>query len=144
MKMRLSLFIAALFLFSFHAAAQWSDAVIGTWLSEDGKGKIQIYKSGNAYYGKLSWLKEPIDPDTGKPKLDKENPDDALQSQSLLGKVILTDFVFEDGYWQEGEIYDPESGKTYDCKMWLQDKDHLQIKGYWHFIHRIDTWTRTN
>lgn len=121
----------------------WSDAVIGTWLSEDGKGKVEIYKSGTTYSGKLSWLKEPIDPETGKPKLDNENPDDAEAQKPLLNKVILKNFSFYDGYWQDGEIYDPESGKTYDCKMWLEGENNLKIKGYWHFIYRIDTWTRT-
>jgi uncharacterized protein (DUF2147 family) len=124
--------------------AQFHDAILGTWLSEDGKGKITIYKQGNTYAGKLSWLKEPYEADGKTPKVDDENPDDDEAKKPLLGKVILKNFVFKDGFWQDGEIYDPESGKTYDCEMWLEGNNNLKIKGYWHFIYRVDTWTRSN
>jgi uncharacterized protein (DUF2147 family) len=123
--------------------AQFCDAIVGVWLSEDGKGKITVYKQGDKYFGKLSWLKEPYEEDGKTPKVDDENPNDDEAKKPLLGKVILKDFVFEDGFWQEGEIYDPESGKTYDCEMWLEGNNNLKIKGYWHFIYRVDTWTRS-
>lgn len=141
MKLVITFLTGILITLSTHA--QFSDAITGTWLSEDGKGKVTIYKQGNKYYGKLSWLKEPYEDDGKTPKIDDENPDDNEAKKPLLGKVILKDFVFEDGFWQDGEIYDPESGKTYDCEMWLEGNNNLKIKGYWHFIYRVDTWTRS-
>lgn len=135
-------FVTFLFFISF-VHAQFSEAVIGTWLSEDGKGKVTIYKQGDKYFGKLSWLQEPYEDDGKTPKVDDENPDDDEAKKLLLGKVILTNFVFKEGFWQDGEIYDPESGKTYDCEMWLEGNNNLKIKGSWHFIYRVDTWTRS-
>ncbi|MBC8111629.1 MAG: DUF2147 domain-containing protein, partial [Verrucomicrobia bacterium] len=49
------------------------DAIIGVWKTGSGKGMVKIYKDNDKYYGKLVWLKEPNDPATGKPKVDKNN-----------------------------------------------------------------------
>jgi uncharacterized protein (DUF2147 family) len=43
---------------------------------------------------------------------------------------FLSDFVFDgDDEWVDGKVYDPESGNTYSCKMWLED-GNLKLKGY--------------
>ena len=127
-----------------HAAAQnYSDAILGKWLSGDGDGKVEIYKSGNTYYGKITWLKEPYE-ENGKPKVDDENPDKAKRNQPIIGLVVLKDFKFKEGFWQDGTIYDPKNGKTYDCEMWLDGNNTLKIRGYWYFVYRTEDWKRTN
>ncbi|MBC8045357.1 MAG: DUF2147 domain-containing protein [Fimbriimonadaceae bacterium] len=125
------------------AQAQYSDVIIAKWLSGDGDGKIEVYKQGNKYYGKLVWLKEPFEDDGRTPKVDDENPDESKQNQPLIGLVILKNFEFKEGFWQEGSIYDPANGRTYDCEMWLDGNDKLKIRGYWGFVHRTETWTRS-
>jgi len=136
--------IIVFILFATSTRAQtWSESVLGYWMSQDdAKAKIEIYKKDNKYYGKIVWLREPNDPDTGKPKTDEENPDEAKQNQPILGLVILKGFEFKEGFWQNGTIYDPENGKTYDCEMWLDGKTGLKIRGYWGFVYRTETWTR--
>lgn len=119
----------------------WQDAVLGGWINGDDDAKIEIYKSGNKYYGKITWLRNPNE-DNGTPKVDDENPDKSKQSQPVMGLVILKDFIFEDGYWKNGTIYDPKNGKTYDCEMWLDGKTGLKIRGYWGIVYRTETWTR--
>jgi len=121
--------------------------ILGFWLNEDKDGKIEIYKVGDEYFGKLVWLKNPIDDETGKPKLDKHNPDESLQSRPTKGIVLLTDFEYEgEGLYEEGEIYDPKSGKTYSCYMKMESMTELKIKGYIGFswIGRTTYWTRTD
>lgn len=119
----------------------WQDAVLGGWINGDDDAKVEIYKSGNKYYGKITWLRNPNE-DNGTPKVDDENPDKSKQSQPIMGLVILKDFVFEDGYWKNGTIYDPKNGRTYDCEMWLDGKTGLKIRGYWGIVYRTETWTR--
>ena len=119
----------------------WQDAVLGGWINGDDDAKVEIYKSGNKYYGKITWLRNPNE-DNGTPKVDDENPDKSKQSQPVMGLVILKDFIFEDGYWKNGTIYDPKNGKTYDCEMWLDGKTGLKIRGYWGIVYRTETWTR--
>ena len=122
-----------------------ADDVIGTWLT-NGKepAKIQIYKSGDKYFGKIVWLKNPAE--NGKPKFDANNPDESKRNQPLIGLVILKDFKFDgDDEWKEGDIYDPESGKTYSCFLTLKDKNSLKVRGYIgiSLIGRTETWART-
>ncbi len=124
------------------------DDILGVWLNEDKDAHIQIYKEGDKYFGKIIWLKEPIDPDTGKPKVDDKNEDESLQNRPIMGLLLLTDFVFDgDDEWEDGEIYDPKSGNTYSCYMEFPDednKDYLKIRGYIGFslLGRTTYWTR--
>lgn len=138
--------VFSLIIFSFLSAysQQWTDMILGSWISGDGDGKIEIYKKDNKYYGKLIWLKEPYEDDGKTPKVDDENPDASKQHAPLIGLVILKGFSFEEGYWQGGTIYDPANGKTYKCEMWLDGKNNLKIRGYWGIVHRTETWTRTS
>lgn len=121
------------------------DIIIGTWMNGSGKGQVQIYKQGNKYYGKLIWLKEPND-DKGNPKTDVKNPTVSLRDKPLMGAVILRDFVFDDGEWNSGRIYDPQNGKDYKCFLRLKDSKTLLVRGYIgiSLLGRTDTWTRIN
>lgn len=102
------------------------DAVLGSWYNSTKKSRIEIYKCGEKYCGKIAWLQEP-DNEEGKPKIDKNNPDAKLQNRPILGIGLMKDFKYASkNVWEEGEIYDPQSGKTYSCKMTLTDKDHLE------------------
>ncbi len=113
---------------SFSAFAQNKDAIVGKWLNPSGEGQIEIYKKGDKYFGKLAWIKEPNI--NGKPKVDAKNPDEKLQKRPLLNLEILKDFIYEDGKWTNGSIYDPKSGKEYSCNMSLKSADVLNVRGY--------------
>ena len=119
------------------------DDILGNWLNATGKGHIQIFKQGNAYYGKLVWLKEPND-ETGKPKTDKNNPDNNLKSKPILGLQILKGFQFDKDEWNGGKIYDPQNGKEYKCYMKMKDANTLLVRGYIGIamVGRTETWTR--
>ena len=84
------------------------DVILGEWLSQEKDGKISIYKQGDKYYGKISWGKTPG-------RKDAKNPDAKLKNRDLIGLVILQDFKYTGSAWDNGKIYDPNSGKTYDC-----------------------------
>src|SRR5207253_2926355 len=97
-----------------------ADAILGVWANGSNKGHIQLYKQDGKYYGKIIWLKQPND-ETGKPKVDKNNPDENFRSKRLLGLVMLRDFRYKDGEWTDGKIYNPDDGKEYNCNMKLKD-----------------------
>ncbi len=117
-----------------------ADAILGTWLTGSGKGKVQIYKEGNKYNGKIVWLKEPNRED-GTAKLDKNNSDKSLQTRPIMGLNMLKGFIFDEDKWTDGTIYDPENGKTYSCKITFRD-GKLDVRGYMgiSLIGRTDTW----
>lgn len=121
-----------------------SDKVIGKWYTDDKETIVEVYKTGDKYFGKIVWLMEENE-DDGTPKVDDKNPDTKLQSQPVMGLVLLKDFGYDskEEEWNDGSIYDPKNGKTYDCYMWMEGKD-LKIKGYvmgMRFIGRKTTWT---
>lgn len=117
-------------------------AIIGVWLNEEKDGKIEIYQSGDKYYGKLIWGRNLILSD-GRLRLDDNNPDYHLKARNLLNLVILTDFVYKDGDWEDGKIYDPKSGKTYSSVIKFAG-NKLNIRGYVgiSLFGRTTVWTR--
>ena len=122
-----------------------ADDLTGLWEPSNGKARVLIQKVGNKYYGRIVWLKEKIDPATGKPKLDKNNPDKTLQDSPLLGLRLLKDFEYVgDGTWENGTIYDPENGNTYSCTITMEDENTLNIRGYIGVktLGRTDVWKR--
>jgi uncharacterized protein (DUF2147 family) len=57
----------------------------------------------------------------------------------------LSGFAYEGkNHWKEGRIYDPETGKTYSCKMTLKKPDELEVRGFigLSIIGRTVVWTR--
>lgn len=127
---------------SFSAIGQSADDVLGLWLTDDGKARIEIYKESGKYSGKIVWLKEPNNPN-GSPKLDKENPDSELQKKPIIGLNLVKGFTFNDDQWEGGEIYDPENGKTYSCRIRLKS-GKLEVRGYIGapMFGRTVVWTR--
>jgi len=106
--------------------------VLDTWFTKGNKSKVQIYKCGEEICGKFIWLKEPMN-EEGKAKTDINNEDEGQRANPIIGLVMLNGFV-EDAQeahaWTNGTIYDPENGKTYSSKMYLNDDGTLTVRGY--------------
>jgi uncharacterized protein (DUF2147 family) len=120
------------------------DALVGKWLSGDNDAIIEIYQRDSKYFGKITWLKDPLN-DKGKPQTDENNPDPKLRKRSIMGLVILRDLVYDrDNLWINGMIYDPDSGDDYNCKMSLKDNNTIELRGYVGFplFGRTEVWTR--
>ena len=136
------LFWASALLLSAQADA---DRLLGVWEPSNGKARVKIEKIGPKYYGKIVWLKEPVDPKTQQPKTDKNNPDESLRSVPLKGYRLLKDFSYAgNNSWSEGTIYDPENGSTYSCTISMKDPNTLDIRGYIGIstFGRTDVWKR--
>jgi len=143
--------VAGLFLSATQTNGQTfkADDILGYWLNEEKDAKIEVTVVDGKYFGEIVWLKDPIDEETGKPKLDDENPDPELQKRPVMGLQLLKEFEYEgEGLWMDGTIYDPKNGKTYKCKMTMKEIDLLYIRGYigkaWMGLGRTTEWTRTN
>ncbi len=113
--------IIALLFASINVTAQTADKIIGKYWSPKKDGKIEIYKTGEEYFGKIIW--------GNKPSKDTKNPKPELRTRDVIGIVFLRNFKFNNEQYQDGEIYDPLSGKTYSCKMWLENQN-LKVRGF--------------
>jgi uncharacterized protein (DUF2147 family) len=111
-----------------HAQNAAEDEIKGFWLTENKDGKVEIYRTGNKYEGKLIWGKYVLDQD-GKPNYDVKNPDPKLRTRPLKDLIFLTGLVYEKEKWVNGKAYDSTSGKTYSCEVTIKGKN-LYLRGY--------------
>jgi uncharacterized protein (DUF2147 family) len=134
--------VMAICLTPFFARATGPDDILGVWFGENNEAKVQIYKSGNVYYGKIIWLKEPLDK-YGKPKRDINNPNPANRNDPAIGIMVLKNMKFENDRWK-GRIYGPKRGKEADCTLRLKDKDTLTGTVHYGFLSGSQTWKRVH
>ena len=88
-----------------HAQA---DKLLGTWYTEKGTSTVDIMKGNDGtYYGKISWLEEPLE--NGKPKVDDENPDPKLAKRPIMGLPLVNGFSYDN-----------------KKKQWKNQRDHRQ------------------
>jgi uncharacterized protein (DUF2147 family) len=120
-----------------------ADKILGTYLTQDKSSKVEFYKSNNKYFGKIVWLKNPDNPKTNKPDTDTENPDPAKRNNPIMGLVLIQGISFHKNCWDGGIIYDPTTGKTWDCSVSF-DGSNLKVKGFWKFslFGKTEIWTK--
>jgi uncharacterized protein (DUF2147 family) len=109
----------------------------GDWLVEDQDAIIRIDSCGSALCGTVVWTKK-------QGGLDENNPDAAKRNRPIMGLQLLLGMKpASDGRW-EGDVYNPENGKTYASRMWLKSDDTLRIEGcVLGFLCGGQDWTRT-
>lgn len=137
--------LAAWMLYTTAAQADGPD-IIGKWLVEDKTGIIEIFKCGEKYCGKTIWIKPSAEhPDTSK-IVDSKNPDPKKRTAKIIGKTILFGLTYnaDDKQWENGSIYNSLNGKTYSCKITMEGKDKLLLRGYIgiSLIGQTTVWTR--
>ena len=121
--------------------------IVGEWITVDDKtgeqlSVVKIFKATDGlYYGKIV-------------KLLKGNPDEkcvactgADKDKPVVGLIIIRGFQEKDGKLvggDNGRVLDPENGKFYYGKIWLEDgklilRGSLDKKG---ILGRSQTWIR--
>lgn len=106
-----------------------SDKIIGIWELEDKTSKMEVYKEGNTYYGKLLFGKDVMNED-GTSKKDIHNPNLELRENNIIGSTYITNLKFTGKEWEEGKVYDSTTGKLWNCYVKIKDED-LHFTGYW-------------
>lgn len=148
-----------------------ADVILGLWLAEGGDACIQITRTegeaaqGEApkaqYSGKIICMEDPLYESghalEGQPRRDSENPDPALRERPIVGLNMIEGFTYAgDLKWENGTIYDPESGRTYKCVITYVaatepageggegEPAKLNVRGYMGVpaLGRTTVWTR--
>jgi uncharacterized protein (DUF2147 family) len=86
--------------------------------------RVEIYQSTGGLAAKVTQL------DPKATLKDCASCSGALKNRPLLGMNIIWGLQMNGQTWDQGYILDPESGKIYDCKVWLDGPDALQVRGY--------------
>jgi uncharacterized protein (DUF2147 family) len=116
---------------------------LGTWYTADNDSQVRITNCGGALCGNLVWLKEPTDPATGKPKLDKHNADAAKQSRPLIGTPIVLGMKPSGPNAWSGNVYNASDGKIYSGSFTMTGDNTADLKGcVMAVLCKSQTWTR--
>lgn len=119
-------------------------SVFGKWKTiddETGEAKsiVEIFKKDGKVYGKISDILNPADRDKTcvNCKGDQYNA-------PLIGLVIIKDLKKDGDEYENGTIFDPEKGKEYKAKLWLDEDNpnRLNVRGYISFLFRTQQWIR--
>lgn len=128
----------------------WSygQSCTGYWITIDDatglkKSIVELYKKDGNLYGKVVYIY----------KRGKDGPhskctecNGKLYNQPIMGMVILRQMEWDGSQWENGNILDPDNGKTYTCTLWLneENKNKLNVRGYIGPFFRTQEWIRTD
>ncbi len=132
--------IAILFALSGTLAGQ---DVAGRWVTmDDVTGKKRSVVEISVVNGKASGTIIQLfrAPSEEQDPVCKECTDDR-KGRKVIGLDIIRGMVKQDDEWTDGTILDPQNGKVYDCKLWIENGS-LKVRGYIAFFYRTQTWIR--
>lgn len=122
--------IAPAILMFFSSFSINNTAILGEWINEKKTVSILLYMENDKLQGKVVWLLKTHDKE-GNLKIDKNNPDEKLRNQPIMGLIVLKDFErSKNNLWDKGLIYDPKTGKSYKAYLSLKDENTLSVRGY--------------
>lgn len=101
----------------------------GVWRSEDGQTKIHVANCNGKLCGTVVWLHEPIDPQTGKPKTDKLNPDPAKRERPIIGLRVAFGLAPTGENSWTGLVYNADDGQTYKAHLTMVDSRTAKLEG---------------
>jgi len=66
------------------------------------------------------------------------------KNKPIVGLTIIKDMRKSGDEYKSGTIFDPQKGKEYKCKLWVDEDDAntLNVRGYIAFLYRTQNWYR--
>jgi len=140
--MKSALFIFTILLTRFG----FSQSCLGQWVTIDDdsgrkKSVVNLYKKDGKMFGEIIYLF----PEKGRDDNPKcEKCPGSLKNKPVLGLTIVKNMVWDGSEWDSGTIMDPENGKIYDVKIWIDETNYnkLNVRGYIGPFYRTQTWIR--
>ncbi len=138
----------SLFLFAclFFTISSFAQTCLGKWTTiddETGKKKsiVELYKVDGKLFGKIVSL-YPREGREDNPKCKKCTDD--RKDKPIVGMNIVRGLTWNGSEWAEGSILDPEKGKIYAVKIWIdaEDNNYLNVRGYIGIFFRTQRWIR--
>ena len=131
------------------AAAAAPPVETGVWINHTGKGAVEIRPcaasgaNANRLCGFIVWLKEPNNR-KGEPLTDGYNPEPSKRRRTICGLPVLGSLQRVSGGYDNGWVYDPEQGASFDAAIELASRDRLILTGYKgvKFFSKSFTWRR--
>jgi uncharacterized protein (DUF2147 family) len=125
------------------AKAQAGGEVNGIWLTQAGDAKVRVSKCGGGICGVVVWLRDPIDPATGKPQVDDKNANKALARRPIIGLSLFSGMRAAGPNKWSGQIYNADDGRFYASNVSVSDPDSLSVLGCVGALCGGETWKRS-
>ena len=125
--------------------SSFSQSVIGQWKTIDDntnepKSVVEIFERDGKVFGKVIKLfRKPGE--NQDPICDLCDTKDARYKKKVIGMEIMRNMVRDDDEYSGGDVLDPENGKVYRGKIWLEN-GNLKLRGYVGPFFRTQTWVR--
>ena len=134
-------FLTAVLILLFAPSAVFATSPFGLWKTiddESGEAKsiVRIYEQDGTLYGRIVEL---LDPPADDPHPVCDECEGEQKNEPIEGMVILRGMKPDGDVWSGGKILDPGNGKTYSCKLWVED-NKLMVRGYVAFFYRTQAW----
>ena len=126
------------------ARAQGAGVPDGIWLTQAGDAKVRVSRCGGGLCGTVVWLREPIDPATGKPQVDDKNPNPALARRPIIGLSLFSGMRPAGSNRWSGRIYNADDGKTYASKISVSAPGTLRVEGCVGTLCGGEDWSRSS
>jgi uncharacterized protein (DUF2147 family) len=126
------------------AKAQTTGGPDGIWLTQAGDAKVRVSRCGAGICGVIVWLKEPIDPATGKPQVDDKNPNPALARRRIIGLSLFSAMRPVGPNQWSGQIYNADDGKIYASKVSVAGPATLKVEGCVGTFCGGEEWSRSS
>ena len=142
-RLRLVLAILTALLGAPTAKAQTGAEVTGIWLTQAADARVRVSKCGGGICGVIVWLRDPIDPVTGKPAVDDKNPNPALARRPMIGLRLFSGMRPVGPNKWSGQIYHADDGNTYASSISVAGPDSLRVEGCVGALCGGETWSRS-
>jgi len=124
------------------AGASSSDNPTGIWLTQAGDARVSVSRCGSAICGRVVWLKDPIDPASGKPQVDDKNPNSKLAKRPIIGLQLFLGMKPQGPRKWSGQIYNADDGKIYSSNVTLEDPTKLKVEGCIGTLCGSEVWSK--
>lgn len=104
--------------------------LLGVWYDDTGRGAVKVEPCGKHLCGRIYWLKDTTTK-SGEPLQDQNNPKPELRQQPICGLQVLGQLTAQgDGTWDNGWVYDPKVGRSYNAELRPGPPGELHLRGY--------------
>ena len=116
--------------------------ILGKWRTIDDetgepKSIVNLYEKDGKLYGDIIEILNPDKVNSVCSKCEGE-----LKDKPIMGMTIINSMVKDDDIYENGTIVNPSTGKTYKCRLKLEEANKLQVRGYVAFFYKTQYWER--
>jgi uncharacterized protein (DUF2147 family) len=119
--------------------------VVGQWKTVDDnsgevKAVVELFASKGTVNGKILRIFDKEHPD---PVCEACAKEDDRYKKKIVGMEIIRGLVPDEDGYGSGQILDPENGKVYRCRVWVE-AGNLMVRGYWGPFYRTQIWRKSS